>query len=64
MPAPGRRRPIRTGHLCRGYERAREAASISYAAMRIFETNSSQSELTMEIRRWPTFLPTTKNTGI
>ena len=38
-----------TGHLCRGYERELEAASISYAAMRIFETNRSQSELTTEI---------------
>jgi hypothetical protein len=45
MPAPGRRRPIRTGHLCRGYERAPGAASISYAAMRIFESNSSPFEL-------------------
>ena len=45
MPVPGRRRPIRSRHLCRGYERAAEPASISYAAMRIFEINSSQSEL-------------------
>jgi hypothetical protein len=54
MPVSGRRRSIRTAHLCRGYERAPEAASISYAAMRIFETSSSQSGL-MEIGRWPTF---------
>jgi hypothetical protein len=42
-----------TGHLCRGYERELEAASISYAAMRIFETNRSQSELTTEIEDGP-----------
>lgn len=49
MPLPGRRRPIRTPPLCRGYERAPEAASISYAAIRIFESNSPQSGLTTEI---------------
>jgi hypothetical protein len=54
MPVSGRRRSIRTAHLCRGYARAPEADSISYAAMRIFETKSSPFE-PMEIRRWLTF---------
>jgi hypothetical protein len=63
MPVSGRRRSIRTAHLCRGYERAPEAASISYAAMRIFGSNGSPFG-PMEIGRWLTFRQVTKNTGI
>jgi hypothetical protein len=36
--------------LYRGYERGPGAASISYAAMRILETNGSQSEPTVEMQ--------------
>jgi len=41
------------GHLCRGYETAPGVASISYAAMRIFEASSPQSGLTTEIEDGP-----------
>ena len=37
-------------HLCRGYERWRQAASISYAAQRIFRLNRSRCELTVEMQ--------------
>ena len=40
---------IRSRPLYRAYEREQEAASISYAAIRIFAPNSSQSELMAEI---------------
>ena len=43
-----RRRPV-PAHLCRGYETEREAASISYAVIRIFAPNRSHDELTVEI---------------
>ena len=43
MQAPGR-------HLCRGYSKARKAAPISYAALRIFGSNRSCCELTVKIQ--------------
>jgi hypothetical protein len=54
MPVSGRRRSIRTAHLCRGYASAPGTVSISYAAMRIFGSNSSPFG-PMEIGRWLTF---------
>src|ERR1700730_12518844 len=53
---------IGSGLLCRGYERAREPASISYAILRMFGPRARISQ--HGVRRWPTILPATTNTAV